>query len=1110
MVSFSIFSIPIVISTIYTTDPDLIGFQLAGMQTGSWANLLCLGTIVGMLVWIMTRSLSPLVKGMLALPFTYCSLGFLAGLVAGAPLDHVLLGISFLKRIPFVLQPACIYLNLVLPLGLLVTAFLVSRTLFSGEGPPLPRLGSMGIFLLLPFLMGLAVMNRYLIPNLSFLVLGRSVGSGYAKISYISDWDQKEDGSKEHEIEIFTRSYRPGARLDYELTASVTPPAQRGVPAQVTVSARDATLGQDVLNLVAEDFVVREDGKLQQHRFKALIEREGEWLRTYVVLCLDVSGSMGGNMNDLRTAGIAFVEKLTSFQVLPLQFSTSTQKLTPSFTQDRQQLVDAVNGITNGGGTAIYDAVWTGLGELKAFPTARKVVVVFSDGEDTSSSHGEGVTLEELKKNGTQAFTIGFGKQMANSKGETALRRMADETGGKYFLAENPTELGEAFTKVLGFLSCQYSLEFSKPMPPPPQIKILHPAANAIISEDFTISAEVDRVVEQVDFLVAGVPCEIFGEQRKGRFSKSKERASQYPAGRQKIQVRVIDRFNREVEESLWVEFERKLPEVAIVAPQAGENLWQDGEFHATVQGAPFRQVTFLLDGRRLERFDSSQSPIFSRPFQVKTLHPGPHRFEVRAQVEGGEEAVEKIDFKVIQPIPKVRFSSPTAGAQVYGTVAILVQADSGWPETPLEDVSLVINEKKIISRKQAPYRFDWHTREFSVGPYSLRVVARNAAGQETEAKLQVELIRPSFSAKFQNLVSGQVITHSLHPVASIVENHPTETIRQVEFFLDEKSIEKKLQAPWRCSQDLIKLSRGIHALKVVAIRTDGIATEGRVQVDVRPPRRISVFFSAKDANGRFLLPEELSQLAIEVREDGRPCANPVVEPAAALPVCFGLVIDTSGSMEQDKKMPLARQAAISFIQHLKGNDTAFVIKFSERPQLVQDITYDRSLLESRISSLIPETSTALYDGVGMGIDIQSRRKGRSALIVLTDGIDQNTTGDGPGSFTSLREVVLAAKGAKVQIFTIGLGRSMKLSGGRGEKVLKLLSRRSGGSYAFAPSALALNALFKRVIREVSGQAKLTFTPVSGGNDGRWHDLKVSFPGSPRTKLNYKPGYIAN
>ncbi|MBI3037805.1 VWA domain-containing protein, partial [bacterium] len=252
-----------------------------------------------------------------------------------------------------------------------------------------------------------------------------------------------------------------------------------------------------------------------------------------------------------------------------------------------------------------------------------------------------------------------------------------------------------------------------------------------------------------------------------------------------------------------------------------------------------------------------------------------------------------------------------------------------------------------------------------------------------------------------------------------------------------------------------------------------------------------------------------IQNLPLEVKEDKNKVSDFKLDSASELPINFGMVFDVSGSMKADHKLEKAKEAAIEFIELMKSNDKAFLIKFSDAPELVQGLISDRRKLQQEIEYFQPLHGTALYDSVYMGVEMISKVKDRPALVILTDGVDENAARTGPGSVRTLREVVDFAKKLDVQIFSIGLGRELRMRGSKGEGVLRTFSEQTGGSYFFAPSASELEQIFRTVIREVGSQSKLSFVPPSGANDGAWHTIELGIPTRKELTFIYKPTYLA-
>ena len=95
----------------------------------------------------------------------------------------------------------------------------------------------------------------------------------------------------------------------------------------------------------------------------------------------------------------------------------------------------------------------------------REVIVVLSDGEDTSSPVTFDEVLDAAKRSQTVIYTIGLGLddppgRLTPANGELGFRRLAQETGGRLFLAKRPEDLSDVYTTIADELTSQYVLGY--------------------------------------------------------------------------------------------------------------------------------------------------------------------------------------------------------------------------------------------------------------------------------------------------------------------------------------------------------------------------------------------------------------------------------------------------------------------------------------------------------------------------------------------------------------------------------------------------------------------------------------------------------------------------
>jgi VWFA-related protein len=142
--------------------------------------------------------------------------------------------------------------------------------------------------------------------------------------------------------------------------------------------------GRYIPQLRATDFLLYEDGVQQQ-----IADFSSETVPFNVALLLDMSPSVQGNVEDIHDAAIAFVRELRpQDRVMVISFDRRIHFLT-DLTSDRRRLEDAIRSTYTGSGTSVYDAVFDTVRRRLRDVEGRKALILFSDGEDTTSSQAE-------------------------------------------------------------------------------------------------------------------------------------------------------------------------------------------------------------------------------------------------------------------------------------------------------------------------------------------------------------------------------------------------------------------------------------------------------------------------------------------------------------------------------------------------------------------------------------------------------------------------------------------------------------------------------------------------------------------------------------------------
>jgi Ca-activated chloride channel family protein len=188
-----------------------------------------------------------------------------------------------------------------------------------------------------------------------------------------------------------------------------------------------------------------------------------------VVVMLDYSASMTANLDRLQAAAEQFVLRMLPEDKGQVGSFSDKIQFSGTFTSDRDDLIFALEDLQFGNPTRLYDATYESVDMLKGVE-GRKVVLVFTDGDDTASRRGMGDVLERAKNDEVMIYAIGLeseyfnGQRMTRTRPDRGLRRLAEETGGGYFELKKTDDLAPTFTRVAQELHSQYTLGFTPPV----------------------------------------------------------------------------------------------------------------------------------------------------------------------------------------------------------------------------------------------------------------------------------------------------------------------------------------------------------------------------------------------------------------------------------------------------------------------------------------------------------------------------------------------------------------------------------------------------------------------------------------------------------------------
>ena len=235
----------------------------------------------------------------------------------------------------------------------------------------------------------------------------------------------------------------------------------RIVPVFATVLDNDGRL---VPGLEQNEFTILDNGKPQEITFF-----QNDIQPFTVVVMLDKSASMTANLELLDEAAEQFFLRMLPDDKGQVGAFSDKIEMSGEFTNKRDDLIAALKDLQFGNPTKLYDAIDESMEALKDVD-GRKVVLVFTDGDDTASRKDMGDVLARARAEETMIYAIGLqseffnGARVVRSQPDRGLRRLADETGGGYFELKRTADLAPTFTRVAQELHSQYALGFTPMM----------------------------------------------------------------------------------------------------------------------------------------------------------------------------------------------------------------------------------------------------------------------------------------------------------------------------------------------------------------------------------------------------------------------------------------------------------------------------------------------------------------------------------------------------------------------------------------------------------------------------------------------------------------------
>jgi VWFA-related protein len=261
---------------------------------------------------------------------------------------------------------------------------------------------------------------------------------------------------------------------------------------------------------------------------------------------------------------------------------------------------------------------------------------------------------------------------------------------------------------------------------------------------------------------------------------------------------------------------------------------------------------------------------------------------------------------------------------------------------------------------------------------------------------------------------------------------------------------------------------------------------------------RIVVEASVLDDKGRFV--GSLGEDDFEVLEDSAPQKLDQVWHRRE-PVTFTLLVDSSQSMSY--RADALRAAAKQLLAALDKNDRIVVAPFSKHIVSVTGPTTDHATALQAISGIRPSGGTSILDVLqeaASALPTTAEGSDRHAIVLLTDGYDENSTSDLETTMDVLRK-------SHITLYAIGFGGIAGISL-KGESVLSKLAEVTGGRAWFPRDDRRLVDAYEAAAADAQQKYVLSYTPSNQHRDGTWRTIAVHTR-TPKLRVIARDGYQA-
>jgi Ca-activated chloride channel family protein len=262
--------------------------------------------------------------------------------------------------------------------------------------------------------------------------------------------DVKEVKKDDVRKDTAATTFKPGGTIHFDVDLAL-----------VNVTVTDP-YNRLVTGLETDNFRVFEDNVEQE-----VVTFSAEDVPISIGVIFDYSGSMSNKVGKAREAAIQFFKTANPQDEFFLVSFNERAELTSSFTNSVEDLQSRMMLTVPKGRTALLDAIYLGLSQMRGAHNAKRALLILSDGGDNHSRYNESDIKRLVREADTQLYAVGIfdplgyrNRSPEELGGPSLLSEVTEMTGGRVFAVEKLDDLPDIASKIGMELRNQYVLGY--------------------------------------------------------------------------------------------------------------------------------------------------------------------------------------------------------------------------------------------------------------------------------------------------------------------------------------------------------------------------------------------------------------------------------------------------------------------------------------------------------------------------------------------------------------------------------------------------------------------------------------------------------------------------